>query len=128
VAESKTKLFVGGISWGTTDAGLRDAFAKFGVLRTAQIVTDRETGRSRGFGFVEYDKEDDARHAQSAMDGVQIDGRSVRVSMAEDKGRSGGGGGGTGGGFDNRPPRQEYRPREDRDGGGNHPPVGRRRS
>jgi hypothetical protein len=97
------KLFVGGLSWNTTDDGLREAFAKFGSVVEAKVVTDRETGRSRGFGFVSYQDAAEGASAQQAMDGASLDGRSIRVNAAEDKpsgggGRGGGGGGGFGGG------------------------------
>ena len=93
------KLFVGGLSWNTTDEGLREAFEKFGSVVEAKVVTDRETGRSRGFGFVSYQDATEGASAQQAMDGASLDGRSIRVNPAEDKpsGRGGGGGGGGGG-------------------------------
>ncbi len=94
------KLFVGGLSWDTTDDGLREAFSRFGSVIEAKVVTDRETGRSRGFGFVGYQDPADGATAQQAMDGASLDGRSIRVNAAEDKpggARTGGGGGGGGG-------------------------------
>ena len=94
------KLFVGGLSWDTTDDGLREAFSRFGSVVEAKVVTDRETGRSRGFGFVGYQDPADGATAQQAMDGASLDGRSIRVNAAEDKpggARGGGGGGGRGG-------------------------------
>lgn len=92
------KLFVGGLSWGTTDDGLHSAFAQFGEIVEAKVITDRETGRSRGFGFVTFANEDGASKAISEMDGTQLDGRTIKVNEAEDKpARTGGGGGGRGG-------------------------------
>ena len=91
------KLFVGGLSWNTTDDGLKEAFSRFGAVVEAKVVTDRETGRSRGFGFVTYQEATDGASAQQAMDGASLDGRSIRVNPAEDKPRTGGGGGGGGG-------------------------------
>jgi hypothetical protein len=91
------KLFVGGLSWNTTDEGLKEAFSRFGAVTEAKVVTDRETGRSRGFGFVTYQEATDGAAAQQAMDGASLDGRSIRVNAAEDKPRTGGGGGGGGG-------------------------------
>jgi RNA recognition motif-containing protein len=91
------KLFVGGLSWNTTDEGLKEAFSRFGVVMEAKVVTDRETGRSRGFGFVSYSEATDGEAARQAMDGASLDGRSIRVNAAEDKPRTGGGGGGGGG-------------------------------
>lgn len=88
------KLFVGGLSWDTTDDGLREAFSRFGNVIEAKVVTDRETGRSRGFGFVGYQDAADGAAAQQAMDGASLDGRSIRVNAAEDKPGGGGGGGG----------------------------------
>ncbi len=90
------KLFVGGVSWGTTDDGLRDAFERFGEVSEAKIITDRETGRSRGFGFVTFDNDEDADNAIKEMDGTELDGRSVRVNEARER-EHGGGGGGRGG-------------------------------
>ena len=90
------KLFVGGLSWNTTDEGLKEAFSRFGVVVEAKVVTDRETGRSRGFGFVSYSEATDGEAARQAMDGASLDGRSIRVNAAEDKPRTGGGGGGGG--------------------------------
>lgn len=93
------KLFVGGLSWNTTDEGLREAFSRFGSVIEAKVVTDRETGRSRGFGFVSYQDAAEGASAQQAMDGASLDGRSIRVNAAEDKPSGGGGGrGGFGGG------------------------------
>ena len=95
------KLFVGGLSWNTTDDGLKEAFARFGVVVEAKVVMDRETGRSRGFGFVSYQEPTDGEAARQAMDGASLDGRAIRVNAAEDKPRTGGGGGaqrGSGGG------------------------------
>ncbi len=91
------KLFVGGLSWDTTDASLNQAFESFGEITEAKVITDRETGRSRGFGFVTFADSDAAQNAIAEMDGTSIDGRSVKVNEAQDRGRSGGGGGGGGG-------------------------------
>ena len=93
------KLFVGGLSWNTTDDGLREAFSRFGSVVEAKVVTDRETGRSRGFGFVGYQDPADGATAQQAMDGASLDGRSIRVNAAEDKPEGSRGGGGGGGGY-----------------------------
>ena len=91
------KLFVGGLSWDTTDLSLKEAFEACGTVVEAKVITDRDTGRSRGFGFVTMGSDDEARSAISSLDGTDIDGRAVRVNEAESKGR-GGGGGGRGGG------------------------------
>lgn len=92
------KLFVGGLSWGTTDDSLHGAFSQFGEIVEAKVITDRETGRSRGFGFITFADDDGANQAVSEMDGTELDGRTIKVNEAQDKpARSGGGGGGGGG-------------------------------
>ena len=88
------KLFVGGLSWGTSDDGLRDAFAEFGSVTDAKVITDRETGRSRGFGFVEM--ENGAEQAIEAMNGKELAGRTLNVNEARPREDRGGGGGGRG--------------------------------
>ena len=94
------KLFCGGLSWNTTDDTLRQAFEPFGDVHEAKIVQDRETGRSRGFGFVTFGDDSSVQKATSGMDGKELDGRTIKVNEAEDKPRnSGGGGGGGRGGF-----------------------------
>jgi RNA recognition motif-containing protein len=92
------KLFVGGLSWGTTDASLAEAFESFGEVTEAKVITDRETGRSRGFGFVTFTDGSAADTAAQKMDGASLDGRTIRVNEAEEKRPGGGGGGGGGGG------------------------------
>lgn len=81
----KCKLFVGNLSWSTDDATLRRACEKYGKVDEAKVVTDRETGRSRGFGFVRFERAQDAQLAL-ALDGTKLDGREIRVREAEDKG------------------------------------------
>lgn len=94
------KLFVGGLSWNTNDDGLREAFAEFGYVDDAKVIFDRETGRSRGFGFVTFAEAEAATEAQSQLNGATIDGRVVKVNEAEEKPRTGGfGGGPRSGGF-----------------------------
>lgn len=90
------KLFVGGLSWGTNDDGLRDAFARFGSISEARVIMDRETGRSRGFGFITFDDDQDAINAMNEMNGKELDGRSIKVNEAQEKPSGGGGGGGGG--------------------------------
>ncbi len=92
------KIYVGNLSWNCTDADLRELFAPFGSVESAAVITDRETGRSRGFGFVEIDSADGADRAISELDGKDFDGRPLRVNEAQEKRRGGGGGGGGGGG------------------------------
>jgi len=88
------KLFVGGLDWSTTDQALRQAFEEFGSIEEAKVITDRESGRSRGFGFVTFGDSNEALTAISAMNGKDIGGRAVRVNEAESKPNNGGGGGG----------------------------------
>jgi RNA recognition motif-containing protein len=93
------KLFVGGLSWGTDENGLRAAFEQFGEIVEVKVITDRDTGRSRGFGFVTFAEADDANRAIEEMNGTALDGRNIAVNEAHDRGdRRGGGGGGGGGG------------------------------
>lgn len=87
------KLFVGGLSWDTTDQTLRAAFEQCGAVTEAKVITDRDSGRSRGFGFVTLESASAAQSAIQTLDGTEIDGRSVRVNEAESKGGGGGGGG-----------------------------------
>lgn len=91
------KLFVGGLSWDTSDESLRDGFSQHGAVLDAKVITDRETGRSRGFGFVTMADSAATETAMRAMDGANLDGRTIRVNEANDRERSGGGGGGRGG-------------------------------
>lgn len=90
------KLFVGGLSWGTTDDALREAFSRFGSIDDAVVIKDRDTGRSRGFGFVTFSADDAAQAAMDEMNGATLDGRSLRVDFATERSRGGGGGGGGG--------------------------------
>ena len=95
------KLFVGGLSWDTKDDGLRKAFASYGEITEAKVITDRDTGRSRGFGFVTFAQDEDAKTAISKMDGTSLDGKTIKVNEAQEKSPRGGGrsgGGGFGGG------------------------------
>lgn len=92
-----SKLFVGGLSWDTDDAALRAAFAPFGEIVEATVVTDRDTGRSRGFGFVNFRDEASAADARNKMNGQMLDGRNLKVDIAAERPARGGGGGGGGG-------------------------------
>jgi cold-inducible RNA-binding protein len=89
------RLFVGNLSFSTTDEGLRGAFPG---ATSAKVITDRESGRSRGFGFVEFGTDEEAARAIQECDGRDLDGRTIRVNEAEQKSRGGGGGGHGGGG------------------------------
>lgn len=92
------KLFVGGLAWATTDDGLRQAFERFGEVTEAKVIMDRETGRSRGFGFISFANDDHCMSAMQEMDGSQLDGRTIKVNEAQERApRPGGGGGGRGG-------------------------------
>ncbi|XP_036377180.1 cold-inducible RNA-binding protein B-like isoform X2 [Megalops cyprinoides] len=99
------KLFVGGLSFDTNEESLEEAFSKYGSITKVDVIRDRETQRSRGFGFVTFENPEDAKDAMTAMNGKSVDGRMIRVDEAGKSGsRSGGGfrggpGGGRGGGF-----------------------------
>jgi hypothetical protein len=93
-----SRLYVGGLAWATTDEGLSAAFGPFGKVVSAKVVRDRETGRSRGFGFVEFETDADAEKALTGMNEKELDGRRLRVDRATDRPRGGGGFGGPGGG------------------------------
>jgi RNA recognition motif-containing protein len=86
------KLFVGSLSWDTTDDGLREAFSPFGEISEAVVINDRYTGRSRGFGFVTFNDDEAADKAIESLNGSELDGRTIRVDVAHAKERSGGGG------------------------------------
>ena len=92
------KLFVGSLSWNTNDAELAAAFSRFGDITEAKVITNRETGRSRGFGFVTFEDETAAETAMSEMNGSELDGRSITVNEAKEKRRESRGPGGGGGG------------------------------
>ncbi|MCB9557909.1 MAG: RNA-binding protein [Deltaproteobacteria bacterium] len=86
------KLFVGGLAWATTEAGLRDAFERFGEVVEAKVVLDRDTGRSRGFGFVTFAEDSAADSALNEMSGAELDGRTIRVDQAQSRNDRRGGG------------------------------------
>lgn len=88
------KLYVGNIPFSTTDEDLRGLFERHGAVLSARVITDRETGRSRGFAFVEMEDAGAADEAIRALDGSDMGGRNLRVNEAQDKRRGGGGGGG----------------------------------
>ncbi|GMH31555.1 hypothetical protein Nepgr_033399 [Nepenthes gracilis] len=95
---SSSKLFIGGLSYSTDDTSLREAFCQYGEVVEARVILDRESGRSRGFGFVTYTSSEEASSAIQALDGQELHGRRVRVDYATDRARSPGFGGGFGGG------------------------------
>ena len=79
------KLFVGGLPFATTDDDLAQAFAQFGTVVSAKVITDRETGRSRGFGFVEFSSDDEGRAAVAGLDNKELGGRTIHVSEARER-------------------------------------------
>ncbi|HUT98451.1 MAG TPA: RNA-binding protein [bacterium] len=79
------KLFVGSLSWDTTDQSLREAFERFGEVVEAKVITERDSGRSRGFGFVTFTDDEAGRNAISEMDGAELDGRTIRVDEARER-------------------------------------------
>jgi len=88
------KLFVGGLSWDTTDEDLRKAFASHGEITEAKVITERDSGRSRGFGFVTFAQDEDAKTAVSKMHGTSLDGRTITVNEAQERSPREGGRGG----------------------------------
>ena len=96
------KLFIGGLSFSTSNERLRDVFAQAGTVESAAVVMDRETGRSRGFGFVEMATAEEAEAAIKKFNGQELDGRRLSVELAKPAGLGGGarsGGGSRGGGY-----------------------------
>lgn len=99
-----TKLFVGSLSWGVDDAQLSDFFSSCGTVVSAKVIVDRDSNRSKGFGFVEMSSDEEAKKAVDELNGKDLDGRAVNVSEAKpredrparDFGGNGGGGGGGG--------------------------------
>ena len=88
------KLYVGNLSWNTNDEGLRAAFAQAGAVSSASVITDKMTGRSRGFGFVEMENDEEAEKAIAMWNDQELDGRKLRVNEAQPLGE--------------RPPRREF--------------------
>ncbi|KAL7593987.1 glycine-rich RNA-binding protein [Lactuca sativa] len=101
-ADVEFRCFVGGLAWATTDQSLEEAFSQYGEILESKIINDRETGRSRGFGFVTFKDEQAMRDAIEGMNGQSLDGRNITVNEAQSRGSGGGGrregGGGYGGG------------------------------
>ena len=99
-----TKLFVGSLAWATTDDSLSSFFSQVGTVTSARVITDRATGRSKGFGFVEMSSDDEAQKAIAELNGKDLDGRAIVVNEARpmeprDNNRGGFGGGRPSGGF-----------------------------
>ena len=106
------KLYVGNLTYDVTDSALEQMFAAHGTVQSAQVIMDRDTGRSKGFGFVEMSNDQEAQAAITALNGQQVEGRSLTVNEARPReergggggrgGHGGGGGGGGGGGYGRR--------------------------
>ncbi|ERN16113.1 hypothetical protein AMTRI_Chr11g152340 [Amborella trichopoda] len=104
-ADVEFRCFVGGLAWATDDKALDKAFSAYGDVIESKIISDRETGRSRGFGFVTFSNEQSMRDAIEGMNGQTLDGRNITVNEAQSRGSGGGGGGfrsGGGGGYGRR--------------------------
>jgi len=94
------KLYVGGLPYSVTEDKLQEIFSAHGTVESTRVITDRFTGRSRGFGFVEMSSEEEAQTAIDSLNGSDLDGRSLTVNEARPQENRGGGGGGGGGGGD----------------------------
>jgi hypothetical protein len=92
------RLFVGGLPWAVDDDGLHQAFAEYGEITDCKVITERDSGRSRGFGFVTFASAEEAQAAIEGMDGQDLGGRTLKVNVARER-TGGGGGGGRRGGF-----------------------------
>ncbi len=91
-----SKLYVGNLSFDSTEADLKDLFGQHGSVESVAVITDRDTGRARGFAFVEMSEASAAQDAIRALDGTDFGGRSIKVNEAQDRRGGGGGGGGRG--------------------------------
>ncbi|XP_022763252.1 glycine-rich RNA-binding protein GRP1A-like [Durio zibethinus] len=98
-ADVEYRCFVGGLAWATDDRSLEEAFSTFGEIIESKIINDRETGRSKGFGFVTFRDEKSMRDAIEGMNGQNLDGRNITVNEAQSRRSSGGGGYGGSGGY-----------------------------
>jgi CxxC-x17-CxxC domain-containing protein len=112
------KLFVGNLPYSVTSERLSEAFSQFGTVTSSKVIVDRETGRSRGFAFLEMETDDQGASAMQAMNGALLDGRSIAVREAVERQPGGGGGGGFGGGGGGGRDGGGFRPR------GPRPPYG----
>ncbi len=90
------KLYVGNLAYGTSEEALTEAFSQYGEVVSTIVIRDRETQRSKGFGFVEMTEQGAAESAMTSLDGAELDGRKIRVNIAEDRPRT------------SRPPRRDY--------------------
>ncbi|KMT00442.1 hypothetical protein BVRB_9g217440 [Beta vulgaris subsp. vulgaris] len=98
MSEVEYRCFVGGLAWATDDRSLGSAFSQYGDVVDSKVIQDRETGRSRGFGFVTFSSKESLDAAIEAMNGSELDGRQITVNEAQSRGGGGGGGGGFRGG------------------------------
>ena len=96
------KLYVGNLGYNVTNADLQQLFAPHGTVQSAEVVQDRDAGRSKGFGFVEMSSDEEARQAIAALDGKEHDGRALKVNEAKPRENRGGFGGRSGGGYGRR--------------------------
>ena len=103
------KLYVGNLSFSTTEEALQNEFSAYGQVEEVAVITDRDTGRPRGFAFVTMNNDGEARAAIEAINGTELDGRTITVNEARPKASMGGGGGGRGGPRGGRRPRQRSR-------------------
>jgi RNA recognition motif-containing protein len=92
------KIYVGNLAYGISSSDLQQMFEAYGVVQSAQVIMDRDTGRSKGFGFVEMNSDQEAQAAIAALNGKEMDGRTLTVNEARPKEGGGGGRGGYGGG------------------------------
>ncbi len=92
------KLYVGNLSYEVSDADLQQAFSAHGTVSSATVIMDRDSGRSKGFGFVEMSSDEEAQAATDALDGKELNGRAIKVNEAKPRSSGGGGGGGYRGG------------------------------
>src|SRR5205085_5194505 len=115
-----SKIYIGNLSYNTSSSELEQLFGAHGTVQSAEVISDRDTGRSKGFGFVQMGSDEEAQAAIAALNGKDVDGRALTVNEAkprEDRPRGGGGGGGGGGGFGG-PRRGGFGDRGGRGGGG----------
>ena len=94
-------IYVSNLSFNTNDAELNELFSKFGTVSSAKVIMDRESGRSRGFGFVEMPSNDEGKDAMLGLNNKEVEGRAMSVSIAKEREERGGGGGNRGGGYSN---------------------------
>ncbi len=111
------EIYIGNLPYTTTEADLEAMFGQFGEIKKVNVITDRQTGRSKGFAFVGFADASQAKAAVDKMNGHELAGRAIRVNIAEDR-RTGGGGGGGGGGGRDRDDRGGRGGRDDRSGSG----------